>query len=229
MGATSARHVRLIGGLSVEPASRLTVPARRLLVFLALRPGPVQRWVVAEALWRGQPESQARASLRRAIWHLGEEWLRLEGDALWVTATVDVVAARVAAEQALRGEMLARESVALLTIDILPGWNDEWLIPFQEEFHELRVRALEMACRTLVQSGDLPLATQAGTAAVAAEPLRESAVEAVVIAHLAEGNRYEAVRCYRSLARLLRTELDVGPNHELTERLAHFGLPVDVS
>jgi DNA-binding SARP family transcriptional activator len=229
MAAPSTRHVRLIGGLSVEPTSRLTVPARRLLVFLALRSGPVPRWVVAEALWGGQPERQARASLRRAIWHLGEEWLALDGDALSVTAAVDVTAARVAAELALRGEALPRESVALLTTDILPGWNDEWLIPFQEEFHDLRVRALEIACRTLVQRGDLPLATQAGTAAVAAEPLRESAVEAVVISHLAEGNRYEAVRCYRSLARLLRTELGVRPNDGLTERLVHVGLPVDVS
>jgi len=229
MAVPSMRHVRLIGGLSVEPASRLTVPARRLLVFLALRPGLVQRWVVAEALWRGQHERQARASLRRAIWHLGEEWLQLEGDALRVTATVDVTSARLAVEQALRGETLARESVALLTTDILPGWNDEWLIPFQDEFHDLRVRALEIACRTLVENGDLPLATQAGTAAVVAEPLRESAVEAVVISHLAEGNRYEAVRCYRSLARLLQTELGVRPNDGLTERLVHVGLPVDVS
>lgn len=229
MAASGTRHIRLIGGLAVEPPSRLTVPARRLLVFLALRPGLVQRWVVAESLWPGQQERQARASLRRAIWHLGEEWLALEGDALRVTATVDVMAARRAAEQALRGERLARESVVLLTADILPGWNDEWLIPFQEEFHDLRVRALEIACRTLVERGDLPLATQAGTAAVAAEPLRESAVEAVVISHLAEGNRYEAVRCYRSLARLLRTELGVDPNDGLTERLAHVGLPVDVS
>jgi DNA-binding SARP family transcriptional activator len=229
MVAPSTRHVHLIGGLCVEPPCRLTVPARRLLVFLALRPGFVQRWVVAESLWRGQQESQARASLRRAIWHLGEEWLVLEGDALRLTATVDVSAARLAAEQALRGETLARDAIALLTSDILPGWNDEWLIPFQEEFHDLRVRALEVACRTLVARGDLPLATQAGTAAVAAEPLRESAVEAVVISHLAEGNRYEAVRCYRSLARLLRTELGVRPNDGLTERLAHVGLPVDVS
>lgn len=229
MAAPRTRHVQLIGGLCVEPTSRLTVPARRLLVFLALRPGLVQRWVVAEALWRGQQESQARASLRRAIWHLGEDWLALEGDAIRVTATVDVVAAQAAAGAALRGEPLAREAVALLTTDILPGWNDEWLIPFQEEFHDLRVRALEVACRTLVERGDLLLATQAGTAAVAAEPLRESAVEAVVISHLAEGNRYEAVRCYRTLARLLRTELGVRPNEGLTERLEHVGLPVDVA
>lgn len=229
MAGSCTRHVRLIGGLSVEPPSRLTVPARRLLVFLALRSGPVQRWVVAEALWPGLDERQARASLRRAIWHLDQEWLRLEGDSLAVTATVDVGAARLAAEQALGGQVLARESVAMLTADILPGWNDEWLVPFQEEFHDLRVRALEVVCRTLVERGDLPLATQAGTAAVAAEPLRETAVEAVVISHLAEGNRYEAVRCYRSLARLLRTELGVRPNDVLTERLVHVGLPVDIS
>ena len=150
----------------------------------------------------------------------------LDGDALAVAASVYVSGARVAAERALRGEQITRDEVALLTADVLPGWNDEWLVPLQEDFHDLRVRALEAACRTLVQCGDPQLATQAGVAAVAAEPLRESAVEAVVISHLAEGNRYEAVRCYRSLARLLKTELGVPPNDGLTRRLQHVGLPV---
>jgi hypothetical protein len=39
----------------------------------------------------------------------------------------------------------------------------------------LPVQALEATCRTMALSGQHALATQAGAAAIAAEPLRESA------------------------------------------------------
>jgi len=75
----------------------------------------------------------------------------------------------------------------------------------------------------MAASGHHALATQAGAAAVAAEPLRESAVEALIEAHLAQRNRYEAVRCYRSLARRLERELGVSPDQSLAERLVDAG------
>ena len=52
-------------------------------------------------------------------------------------------------------------------------------------------------------------------AAVAAEPLRESAQRALIRAHLAEGNRSEALRQYRSYESLLRDELGLEPTSDL--------------
>ena len=72
--------------------------------------------------------------------------------------------------------------------------------------------------------GSHALATQAGTAALAAEPLRESAAEALIDAHLAQRNRYEAARCFRGLADRLREELGVLPDPALTRRLSSIGL-----
>jgi DNA-binding SARP family transcriptional activator len=72
----------------------------------------------------------------------------------------------------------------------------------------------------MTASGQLTLATQAGAAALAAEPLRESAAEALIEAHLAQRNRFEALRCFRSLAQRLESELGVEPDPALVERLS---------
>jgi DNA-binding SARP family transcriptional activator len=76
----------------------------------------------------------------------------------------------------------------------------------------------------MAATGQHSLATQAGAAAFAAEPLRESAAEALIDAHLAQRNRYEAALCFRSLAEHLRDELGVTPDPALTERLVAIGL-----
>ena len=51
-----------------------------------------------------------------------------------------------------------------------------------------------------------------GLAAVAGEPLRESAHRALITAYLAEGNRSEALRQYRFFRHLLADELGLEPS-----------------
>ena len=68
------------------------------------------------------------------------------------------------------------------------------LIIERERFHQLRLRALECICEALTAKGDYAGALEAALAAIAAEPLRESAHRALIGVHLAEGNRAEAVR-----------------------------------
>jgi len=65
-------------------------------------------------------------------------------------------------------------------------------------------------------------ALEVGLAAVAAEPLRESAHRAVVSVHLAEGNTAEAIRQYRLCRRLLKEQLGVEPSprmHQLFQEV----------
>jgi DNA-binding SARP family transcriptional activator len=58
-------------------------------------------------------------------------------------------------------------------------------------------------------------AVEAGLAAVAGEPLRESAHGALIKAHLAEGNRGEAVRQYCVCRQLLRDHLGLEPSRQM--------------
>lgn len=215
--------VAIVGRLGVYPMVRLPLPARRILAYLVLR-GRIARGAAAADLWPDVPDETARANLRRALWHLPRDWVQTVGDELVVDAECDLPRAHQAAARALAGEPLSLEEINLLSNDILPGWNEEWVLSAQEAFRLLRVQALEAACRTMVAAGNCALATQAGAAALAAEPLRESAAFALIEAHLAQHNRYEAAQCFRALAKRLQDELGVPPDPSLIQRLAQVGL-----
>jgi DNA-binding SARP family transcriptional activator len=219
------RLVAIVGALGVHPMVRLSLPGRRLLAYLCLRGHPVARNVAAAELWPDQPEDVGRANLRRALWHLPTGWVSVQGTDLILEAETDLARARQTAYRAIAGEPLTLEEITtLLSSDILPGWNEEWLVAAQDSFHLLRVQALEAACRTMAKAGNYVLATQAGAAAVAAEPLSESAAEALISAHLAQHNRHQAAQCFKCLEQRLRAELGVAPDPALIQRLVAVGI-----
>lgn len=213
------RRVAVLGGLGVYPMMRLSLPGRRLLAYLAVKRHAVSRGVGAAELWPEVPEETARANLRRGLWHLPRGWVNAVGDDLVLDAACDLAEAYAVAGRALNGESLSLEEIALLSEDLLPGWHEEWALQAQESFRLLRVQALEAACRAMASNGSHALATQAGAAAVAAEPLRESAAAALIEAHLAQRNRHEAIQCFRGLAMRLQIELGVEPDPALAERV----------
>jgi DNA-binding SARP family transcriptional activator len=216
----TGRAIAIVGRLGVYPMVRLSLPARRILAYLAVRGDAVARQVASAELWPDALEDVGRANLRRALWNAPPGWIAARADELVLQADTDLARAELVAARAIGGEALTFEEIKLLSNDILPGWHEEWLLPDQERFRMVRVQALEAACRTMTGSGQYSLAAQAGAAALMAEPLRESAAEALIDAHLAQRNRYEALRCYRSLAQRLEAELGVLPDPTLAERLA---------
>ncbi|MFF1634212.1 BTAD domain-containing putative transcriptional regulator [Leifsonia sp. NPDC058248] len=213
----SNRRLAVVGGLGVYPAIRLSLPSRRLFAFLAVHGGAVARAVAADQLWTDVAESQARANLRRALWQSPAEWIDSAGDTLELSAEVDLAALHAAASAAIDGGELTLDEITGLSHDLLPGWHEEWVVPAQEAFHLLRVQALEAACLTMAEHGVHALATQAGTAALAADPLRESAAFALIHAHLLEGNRHAAAARFHAFARILEAELGVEPDPALAD------------
>ena len=214
------RQVAIVGRMGIAPMIRMSMPARRLLAYLALQGQPVGRSVAAMELWLDAPEEHGRANLRRSLWQLPAGWVARVGDDLLLDADVDLPIARSAAYRALEGGELTVSEIELLSADLLPGWAEEWASYAQDAFHLLRVQALEAACRTMTGSLRYALATQAGSAALAAEPYRESAAAALIEAHLAQRNRYEALRCFRDFAFRLNRELGVSPDPSLTGLVA---------
>ena len=221
---TDARMISVLGPLGLYPLTRVSLPARRLLALLAIRGNEVERQSVADTLWPEIPEETGRANLRRSLWQVPRGWVSAIGDILVLDAECDLPRARDTAIRAIEGGVVTFDEIDLLSSDVLPGWHDDWATEAFVEFRILRVQGLEAACRTLLDHGNFPLAIQAGSAAVAAEPLRESATEALIEVHLAQHNRYEAVRCYNQLAHLLEEDLGVAPMPSLTLRLSDAGL-----
>jgi DNA-binding SARP family transcriptional activator len=102
--------------------------------------------------------------------------------------------------------------------ELLPDWYDDWVVIERERFRQARLHALEALCYGLARRGRYDKAIELGLTAVADEPLRESAHRAVMRAHLAEGNRVEALRQYQLCRRFLRERLGFEPSAE-TQRL----------
>jgi DNA-binding SARP family transcriptional activator len=213
----------------------LAIPyrAQRVLAFLAISGGRARRAVVAGRLWPDGSEERASASLRTALWSMPRRppIVLIDGPSLVLApaVAVDYEAAGAHIEAILDGrpEVAPRSAVdALLDADLLADWSEEWLVVEQERYRQLRLHALEAQCERLARAGLTVRAIQAGMAAVAAEPLRESAHRALIRAYAVEGNRSEVVRQSRMYERLLREELDLEPSPEFQALLSSLLRPV---
>lgn len=224
----STPRLGLLGRFTLDygtTAVDVGVAAQRLLAYLGLRRHGT-RTVVAGTLWPDATEERAHGSLRTALWrlHRGRELLvRSEGDtlALAETVSVDVRALTDSALHLLDARSadpaLARH--LLFAGDLLPGWDDDWVLFERERLRQLRLHALDALAHHHLAQGRPALALEAALESVRAEPLRESAHRAVVAVHLAEHNVLEAIRHYRAFRSLLEQELGLAPSAGFTAML----------
>ena len=218
---------------SGDRALALTGGTRKLLALLALRRQPMTRALAAYTLWPDAPEVDASSRLRSALCRLRNS----VGDIVDV-ANLDLqlrpeVGVDLRDSRALVNGLLERPGAALsgrtssaavrmLSGDLLPGWDDEWVVADGSEWHQLRLHALEAMAAHLVTEGRCADASLAALAAVRAEPLRESAHGALIKTFLAEGNQTEALDEFNRFRARLGVELGVEPSPRLS------GLVVDL-
>ncbi len=204
----------------------LGVREQRMLAVLALYGGR-SRSHVAGVLWPESTDAHAMGNLRAAVWRveraapglLLHDRTRLS---LAAETRIDVHeflswVRRVAGPDATPAAELdlARALPVLQRGDLLPGWYDDWVLYERSRLSQLRLRALEVLAEHLISLGDTEPALEAAMAAVAIEPLRESAHRALIQVHIADGNHLDAVREYRSFRTRLAAELDVTPSGQL--------------
>ena len=214
--------LRLLDGFDAEVdrrSVRLPLGAQRVVAFVALHERPLQRLYVAGSLWLDSPEARAAANLRSALWRIQRlAPSLLDVDAHTLRLGSDVRVDLRDAERLARAELDDGASeLAGLGADLLPDWYEDWVLIERERFRQLRLRALEAACRRLTEEGRLGEALEAGLMAVSAEPLRESAHRTLVRLHLAAGNAVEARRQYRLCRHLLRSQLGLEPSERMRE------------
>ncbi len=222
-----ASTVHLLGGLYVtRDGHRVDVPegSKRLLAFLALRRGSVERRYAAGTIWPSVDDCRAAGNLRSALWRLRCADIDvLEADkrsiGLRASVAVDVHeitdwAARLVAQRPLPSDLsLARP--LLHALDLLPGCYDDWAIIERERMRQRILHALEALSRAMAATGRYGEAVDAALTAVSVDPLRESAQRALLEAHLAESNLSEARRDFLAYRKLVRRELGVEPSAEL--------------
>lgn len=193
------------------------------MAFVALHPRGVHRVVAAGTLWATASEARAGASLRSALWRLrsaspvplvdvGAERLRL-----LPYVSVDVHEQTAAARRALDPATPPQDYRQELDGELLPGWYEEWVLVERDRLRQLRLHALESASERLATASRFAEAIEVALAAVAADPLRETAHQALIRSHLAEGNVAEALLQYRRYASLLRRKVGAAPSRRLRE------------
>ncbi|HEY5786431.1 MAG TPA: BTAD domain-containing putative transcriptional regulator [Microlunatus sp.] len=218
----------LLGGPHVvQGGRRIVVPegSKRVLVFVALHDGVVDRRYVAGTLWPDGCDERAAGNLRSALWRLRGAGIDiLETDKCGLTlrprVAVDVRRLRAWAAGIFDGTL---PSADLLVPDwdpealsLLPGWYDDWVIVERERLRQGMLHALEALSYRLSELGRHAAAVDAAMRVVEFDPLRESGQRALISAHLAEGNLVEARRTYAACRRVLHSELGLAPSLDLT-------------
>lgn len=230
VGDTSVLH--LFGGpaVTVPGGCRRMVPegSKRLLVFVALHRGRVERRYAAGALWPIGDDERAAGNLRSALWRLNRAEIDvLSADKRSLTLRPGVLidlqvigdwAARLIAGQPTDTDLAVMPN-GLDALELLPGWYDDWVLLERERARQRLLHGLEALSREQRLNGRFAEAVEAAMMAVNAEPLRESAQRELLQAHLAEGNWAEARRGYELYRDLVGRELGVAPGPEFTALL----------
>ena len=224
--AAGAATISVLGGFEVRATGQrlnLPVTAQRVLGFLAVAGARQSRDVVAGRLWSFTSQARAQANLRTALWQLRrnhDDVVRAARDRIWLSDDVAVdyhtmtQQARRLLSGAIDGADLLRVPLELFQAELLPGWDEDWLLIERERHRQLRMHALENLSHRLAHTGRFALAVDAAYAAIAIEPLCESAHRTLTEVFLAEGNRTEALRQFRLYRSLLVDETGFGPTDE---------------
>jgi DNA-binding SARP family transcriptional activator len=224
-------RLRLLDGfelLSGGRPVRLPPASQRLVAFLAIRDRPLRRIHVAATLWLDASEERSRANLRSALWRLsraGAAIVEADGDQVCLgrEVVVDVPSLVAKARRLLDGandDGEPRLDEALVAGELLPDWYDDWVLEERDRVHQLRLHALEALAERLAAAGRYGEAVEAAIAAVRVDLLRESAQRTLIRVHLAEGNRYEALRRYCLFRDRLQEYLGLSPSPQMEALVA---------
>ena len=153
------------------------------------------------------PRPKSSARLRSSLWRLRADGFGLltangAGVGLSPAVAVDVEVACSWAGRMIDGSASEQDlswwSQDRGSVDVLPGWDEEWVIVDRERVRHRMLHGLEALSRRLIEAGRAAEAVEPAIVAVGFDPLRESAQRALISARLAEGNVREAQRVFES-------------------------------
>jgi SARP family transcriptional regulator, regulator of embCAB operon len=230
--------VTLLGGFDLRAGGAsisLPVGSQQLVAFLAVQGRCVARGRVAGTLWADSATDQSNGSLRSALWRLhslspgvliaDRASLRLVPSAHVDLRDATELCERLLHPATVKPDDLSADAIGLLSLDLLPGWYDDWVIVEAERWRLHRAHALEALARTLLDEHRNAEAVFAGLAAVECDPLGGSGQAIVIEALAAEGKYVEATRHYRAYRSLLHEELGMEPPLHLQRLLVGHGAP----
>jgi len=186
----------------------------------------VPRDELAEALWGSAPPASwdksltvIASKLRNLLADHGVDGAnaltgafgcyRLElPEGTWVDVIVAATAVQEAEEALAAGDLDEAKTAAALAASLvrqpfLPGEEGTWVEEKRRGLADVRGRALSALADAYLRSGDAPEAAKWAEQTIALEPFRETGYRRLMEAHVAAGNRGEALRVYEQCRTLL--------------------------
>jgi DNA-binding SARP family transcriptional activator len=220
-------HLQLLGCFRFAVDSTvIDMPpvSAKVLAYLGIRGEETERSCVARTLWPGTCRARSLGNLRSALWRMPT----------CPRAAVRETGSRVGLHPAVRCDVdaLVRQPAPTTAVgfadvlawgwcdELLPGWYDDWVLAEREHLSLRRAAVLERLSDICCRSGLVADAVLYAAAAIGAQPLRESAHQALLRAHVAQGNLVEAHAHYDQLAGMLQRELGTDPSPETSGILA---------
>jgi len=223
-------EVKVLGDFEVtRRGSVVALPEStwRLVALLAISGQALRRHRVALTLWPDVDDERAQGNLRSCLWRLRKVAPGLLGsssDLLGLDAGVRVdladltsLSTRVEAGDPLDAAMLQGLQV---DADLLPDFDDDFVDENRELVRQLWLRTVEAVAQRLLDGGAVGPALRLALVVVSQAPMRETAHELILRAHLAEGNTSEALRHYRALSNTLWAELGIRPSGRMRATMA---------
>lgn len=227
-------RLALLGGFDcVHRGSSVSLPlgSQRLLALLALQKAGIHRAAAGERLWPDSTPGRAAANLRSALWRGkrlgGTTMICSSGPRLCLAPWVDVDLQQILEQHSSLVHPRPSSGISdhlllvrALTHELLPEWSEDWLLFERERWHQFRLHALENLAAQLQAEEQYLDALQTALAAIALEPIRETAHRIFIGIHLAEGNTASALKHYQHYRGLLQRELGVVPSVRM-DQLVH--------
>ena len=208
----------------------LPVHAQRLLAYLALASvdgHSCSRDTLAGQLWAESSTARAFASLRTALWRIRsvDPALVFAGQGRLGIPESVVIDVRDERQQATRLLSAAADlppadlDSSTLLGELLPGWDDDWLLLERERHRQLQLHALEALAERMRSLQRYQQAIDIALRAIELEPLRETAHAVLIDSCLDEGNVASAVEYLRQYSSTLWDELGLLPSARLSAKV----------
>ncbi|PSJ38928.1 AfsR/SARP family transcriptional regulator [Allosphingosinicella deserti] len=235
MSASSHWDLRVLDGFQLsrleEPVVIRVRKAAALLTYLALqRNRTARREVLAALLWEDAAPAQARVSLRQALSAIRKiegagpslieadaHSVRLSGDIAIDADRFETMAEGRCAQRAAAADAYRTDLMAGFVLRDAPAFH-EWLAVEQAR---LRHRAVTLLCdlleADLVEGGDLNRGAATALRLLSIDPYNELGHRGLMRLYARQGRASLAIQQYRSLAALLRRDLQIAPEAQTVQ------------
>ena len=168
---------------------------------------------VAADLWPEAAGARAGTNLRSTLWRANRlgPLLACTAQSLRLSdgVVVDVAELAAAAEQMRAGGIAQAPFLATFNLELLPGWQEDWVTLERERLRQLELRVLDFLVDGPSRAGPArrgPRRRSAGDPPGAAARVCPTAH--LIRLYVASGNRTAALTHYQGFANLLHRELD---------------------